>query len=113
MQSDPAVASFVCFDDAADDVELLFGAVEQGLARANLAPGMTAMRPMPMLKVRIISSCGDLAEGAQVLEDGQHRPGADFDLRGGAFGQDAGQIFGDAAAGDVGHAGGEAGVDSF
>jgi len=27
-----------------------------------------------------------------MLEDGQHRPGADLDLRGGVLGQDAGQV---------------------
>ena len=39
-----------------------------------------------------------------MLEDGQHRPGAEFDLRAGSLGQDARQIFCNAAAGDVGHA---------
>ena len=44
----------------ADDVERLAEAAEQGLGAFPLRCGMTAIRPMPMLKVRSISSCGTL-----------------------------------------------------
>ena len=58
-----------------------------------------------MLKVRSISSCGTLPELPQVLEERQHAASEpSLDLGGDALGQDAGQIFGDAAAGDVRHA---------
>src|ERR1700721_2292835 len=79
----------VAFDYAADYVEFFFGAVEQVFGGGELVGG-------------------DGGEEAGGVEDGKHGPGADFDLRGGAFGQDAREIFRDAAAGDVGHASGEA-----
>ena len=48
----------------------------------------------------------DIAELLQVLEDGQNRPAAELDVGGGVFGQDARQVLGDSATGDVGHAAG-------
>ena len=53
---------------------------------------------------------GHVAELAEMFKDGQNGPGAELDLGGGAGGQDAGQIFRDAAAGDVGHAADEFGA---
>ena len=46
----------------------------------------------------------DVAEVLQVLEEGRDGPSGEIDDGAHALGQDAGEVLGDAAAGDVGHA---------
>jgi hypothetical protein len=98
----------VAFDYAADYVEFFFGAVEQVFGACELVGGDGGDEADAHVESPHHLVFRDLAELAEVLEDGKHGPGADFDLRGGAFGQDAREIFRDAAAGDVRHASGEA-----
>ena len=104
---------FVGFDDAADDVESFFGAAEEGFCFAELFGWNDDDEADAHVECSQHFVLRDLSELLQVLEDGQDWPRAHFNLGGCAFGQDAGQVFGDAAAGDVGHAGGEAGVGQF
>ena len=56
-----------------------------------------------MLKVRIMSSTGTLAALLQPAEERRHLPGRGVDDRRRAVRQDARQVVGDAAAGDVRH----------
>ena len=103
----------VAFDDAADDVEFLFGAVEERLGARELGCGDGGDEADAHVEGAHHFVLRNLAELAEVFEDRQHGPGADLDLSAGSFGQNAGKVFGDAAAGDVGHAGGEPGGDQF
>ena len=57
---------------------------------------------MPQLKVAEHLGVGDAAGCAQPGEDRRQRPGVEVDLGAEAFGQDAGQVLGQPAAGDVG-----------
>jgi len=103
----------VAFDDATDDIKLFFGAVEQRLGARELGSGNGSDEADAHVESAHHLFLRDLAEVTKVVEDGQHRPGAELDLCGGALGQNAGQVLGDASTGDVGHAGGHAGGDQL
>lgn len=103
----------IAFDDAADDEEFFFGAVEEGFRAREFCGGDGGDEADTHIEGAHHLVLRDLAELAEVIKDGQDGPGADFDLRAGAFGQNAREIFSDAAAGNVGHAYGEACADEF
>ena len=101
----------VAFNDAADHVEFFFCAVKESLGAGEFCSGDDGDEPDAHVEGAHHFVLRDLAEVAKVVEDRQDGPGADLGLRAGSLGQDAGQIFSDAAAGDVGqcrggHAGG-------
>src|SRR5690348_4129185 len=94
----------VAFDNAADDVALLAGAVEHGLAAFEAFRRDDDDEADAHVEGAQHLLLLDIAEVLEVLEDGQHRPAAEFDMRRDGAGQDAGQVLRDAAAGDVRHA---------
>ena len=113
MKASCVLDPLFAFDDAADDVELFFGAIEERFGAREFSGGDGGDEADTHVEGAHHLFLRDLAEVAEVLEDRQDGPGANLDLRAGVFGQDAGQVFRDAAAGDVGHAGGEAAGDEL
>jgi len=98
----PAVA-LVSLGDAADDVKLLFGTIEERLRFAELVSGHDDDESDTHVEGAKHLVLGNVAERSKVFEDWQHRPGTKLDLSGSAARQDARQVFGDAAASDVSH----------
>ena len=97
-------AVVIAFDYAPNDVELFFGAVEEVFGSGELFCRDGGDESDTHVECAQHLGLRDLAEGAQMFEDGQRRPGADLDLRGAVLGQDTGQVLSDSATGDVGHA---------
>ena len=93
----------VALDDAADHVRFFADALEDALNLLEFLGRDHQQHADTHVEGAHHLRGFNVAEFPQMLEDRQDGPCPHFDERAGSFGQHAGQIFGHASAGDVGH----------